>query len=232
LNVLNQYFDRIVYINLGERTDRRQEMEAQLKSAGLTAQRYQAERPADKGDWPTLGALGGTISHYTVLKQAMDAGCRNVMVLEDDLDFTPALGAMTDQLYEQISTQPWDFLYLGHIIETLPPAPPGKLQLVPWKDGLVTLHFYAVNGAILPRLVAFMEELMARPAGHPLGGPQYPDGAVSSFRAQNPDVKTLICWPVLGVQRSSRSDITPAWYDRFPIVGSLLSWSRKLRRKV
>jgi glycosyl transferase, family 25 len=232
LNVLNQYFDRIVYINLGERTDRRQEMEAQLKSAGLTAQRYQAERPADKGDWPTLGALGGTISHYTVLKQAMDAGCRNVMVLEDDLDFTPALGAMTDQLYEQISTQPWDFLYLGHIIETLPPAPPGELQLVPWKDGLVTLHFYAVNGAILPRLVAFMEELMARPAGHPLGGPQYPDGAVSSFRAQNPDVKTLICWPVLGVQRSSRSDITPAWYDRFPIVGSLLSWSRKLRRKV
>jgi hypothetical protein len=229
LNVLNQYFDRIVYINLAERVDRREEMEAQLKSVGLTAQRYQAERPAEKGDWPTLGALGGTISHYTVLKQALDAGCRNVMVFEDDLDFTPNLGAFSQQLVEQISSQPWDFLYPGHILE-FPPALPGEFKVVPWTEGVVTLHFYAVNGPVLQRLVTFMEELMARPAGHPLGGPQYPDGAVSSFRAQNPDVKTLVCWPVLGVQRSSRSDITPAWYDRFPIVGSLLSWSRKFRR--
>ena len=67
------------------------------------------------------------------------------------------------------------------------------------------------------RLLRFLEELQQRPPGHPDGGPMHLDGAYSTFRAQNPDVVTLIASPNLGWQRSSRSDIYPnAWFDRVP----------------
>ena len=52
------------------------------------------------------------------------------------------------------------------------------------------------------------------------------DGAYSLFRAQNPEMLTLIATPSMGGQRSSRSDIYPnKWYDRIPglmgIAGAL-----------
>ena len=51
------------------------------------------------------------------------------------------------------------------------------------------------------------------------------------FRAQNPDVRTLIASPNLGSQRSSRSDISAAWYDRMPIVGNVINLGRRLLRR-
>jgi hypothetical protein len=59
------------------------------------------------------------------------------------------------------------------------------------------------------------------------------DGAYSTFRAQNPDVVTLITSPNLGWQRSSPSDITPNWWDRVPGLRQLAGAARtsKIRLK-
>ncbi|WP_260703651.1 glycosyltransferase family 25 protein [Edaphobacter flagellatus] len=226
--VLNDYFERVQVINLVERRDRRRDMEAQLKKFNLTAEFFPAVKPAEVGDWPSLGARGCFLSHYNILKQALDAGARNVLILEDDLDFSPHLPEVTDELLRQIEGGNWGFLYLGHVE---PQAASGVgLQLVPWTGPLMTTHFLAVNQSVLERVVFFMEQVLSRPDGHPLGGPQHVDGAYSMFRAQNPDIKTLLAAPPLGWQRSSRSDVSVSRYESIPVVRDLLGAARRIKR--
>lgn len=83
-----------------------------------------------------------------------------------------------------------------------------------------------MNSVIFESLIAFLEKLQQRPPGHPDGGPMQIDGAYTTFRLQNPDVVTLIASPNLGLQQSSRSDITTKWFDQLPIVKQLATTVR------
>ena len=69
--------DRVVYINLASRTDRRAHIEAELKRWGVQASRFDAIRA-------TPGFVGCVRSHCEVIRQAMVDGVKNVMVIEDD----------------------------------------------------------------------------------------------------------------------------------------------------
>ena len=224
---LNDYFEQVQVINLLDRTDRRSQMQTQLNRAGLRAKFYPAVRALGAGDWPSAGAWGCFQSHFRVLESAMDAGARNLLVLEDDLDFVPQFAALEPEIVRQIAAAEWDLLYLGHLAETSEPI---RLELT--EQPLMTAYFYAVNGRVLPRLVRFLNQVQMRPAGDPLGGPQHFDGALCMFRAQNPDVRTLMTMPRLGHQRPSRSDISSAWYDRLPVAGGLINVARRMRRAV
>ncbi len=224
---LNDYFDQVCIVNLPERRDRRREMQAQNKRVGLRANFFPAVRAAEQGDWPSLGARGCFQSHFRILQQAQRSGARNVLILEDDVDFSPLFKGLEEELLAKISGGDWDLLYLGHMEQL---AERGGCELLPWSRPLMTAHFYAVNGRALARVLAFLELVQARHAGDPLGGPQHYDGALSMFRAQNPEIKTLIVAPNLGSQRSSRSDISSAWYDQMPLVGNLINAGRRLRR--
>jgi len=224
---LNNYFAQVHVINLPERRDRRREMQTQLKRVGLRADFFPAVRATEVGDWPSLGTRGCFQSHYEIVKRAQQTGARNLLVLEDDLDFVPVLPALEANLVAALGNQPWDLLHLGHV-ERLPEET--ELKLIEWQAPIMTAHFYAINGRIFARLLKFLELVQSRPAGHPLGGPQHYDGALSMFRAQNPDLRTLIVSPNLGVQRSSRSDIHFAWYDKVPLVGAAINAARRIRR--
>ena len=74
------FIDQVVYINLDERTDRREQTEAEL------ARYFPAEKvtrfSAIKNDF---GALGCTMSHIGVLELAKAKQWKNVLVVEDDL---------------------------------------------------------------------------------------------------------------------------------------------------
>jgi len=74
--------DRIFYINLDHRTDRRGEIEAELNSMGLVYERFPAVRHE------TIGGVGCGRSHVGVLKLAKERGYKRIMVLEDDFIFT------------------------------------------------------------------------------------------------------------------------------------------------
>ena len=50
-------------------------------------------------------------------------------------------------------------------------SPEAAVLLKPYTLGIQTTHFYGVNGQILDRLIAFLEQLQQRPNGHPDGGP-------------------------------------------------------------
>jgi glycosyl transferase family 25 len=68
------------YINLDRRTDRRAEIESELASKGIVAERF----PAIEFKPP---AIGCTLSHISVLTLARDRCYESVMIFEDDFQF-------------------------------------------------------------------------------------------------------------------------------------------------
>ncbi len=228
---LAECFDRIAIINLPSRADRRREMRSELSRLGLEPKAGQidffpAVRATAVEDWPSLGARGCFQSHYQVLKAARDSGLRAVLVIEDDCCFTPELIARQAEVAALLSGDDWDIVHLGHVEA----AAMQDSLLRPWDQPVMTAHLYAVHRNILPRLVEYLEQVMARPNGHPEGGPQHYDGALCMFRDQNPDVRTWIGAPNLATQRSSRSDIHGQWWDRMPVVRTAVNVLRMARR--
>lgn len=222
-------FDRIAIINLPERRDRRRAVTRELRSQGLSAEServrfVQAIRPDGPGEFPSTGARGCFLSHLKVLRQAQADGVKRLLVLEDDVMFTPALRRAA-HLRQALEQDDWQLAYPGHVQA----AQPGPLRWERTSEALVCAHCYAVNASALPVLVAHLEACLARPAGHPQGGPMHVDGALTWLRRQRPDLVTLLASRSLAGQRSSRSDIIgPSWLDRRLGV-ALAAWVRSLR---
>lgn len=223
--------ERIYVINLPFRTDRRSEMTSELDRAGLPftpgkVELFPAIRPTEAGTFPSIGVRGAYLSHLEVLKLAREQGLNNVMVMEDDLSISPMFRPNQEAIVEQLRQAAWDMAYFGHVLD-LPSR--DAVGFVPYTDSVLTAHWYAVNGPTIERLITFMEVMMTREPGHPDGSPMDPDGAFSTFRDQNPGVRTLVASPNLGWQRSSRSDIRPNWYDRTPGLRQFFAAGRRLK---
>ena len=214
-------FQCFYIINLPNRSDRRKAVLSDLASAGIMVNDprlriFSAVRPDDAGVFPSLGARGCYMSHLGILREALDEGLENVLILEDDLALESATRLPQPQLVEVLREGNWDFAYPGHVEDC------GDLTtLSTWQitdQPLVCAHFLGLNRRVLPALVGYLEDCLGRPVGHPDGGPMHVDGAYTMFRKRNPEVVTLICMPSLGGQRSSRSDIHfNRWFDRLPV---------------
>ncbi|CAB3746230.1 hypothetical protein GQ57_10405 [Burkholderia sp. MSh2] len=224
-------FDRIYVINLRARTDRRRQILRELERVGMArddarVRFFEAVGPDDPGGFPSIGARGCYLSHLGVLREARDAGLHNVLVLEDDAVFEPALARCGAAMADTLRHRAWDFAYVGHV-------EPGDADTPGWHRTdrpLVCAHCYAVNGPALEPLVAFLEACLARAPGDPLGGPMHVDGALSMFRATRHPGRTLLAVPSLARQRSSRSDIaTGRWFDRAGPLRTLAAYARSLK---
>jgi glycosyl transferase, family 25 len=231
---IQDFFAKAYVINLVERRDRRRDMTNNFKKIGwkIEPQKtdfFPAIKPIDSGKFPSVGAKGCFLSHLQILKQAQADGLQNVLVMEDDLNISQQLVNYQKSLLAQLNDLNWDFVYLGHR-EKIAPESNSEIKLVEYSQPIVTAHFYALNGRILPRLIAFLELIQERSVGHPEGGPMHLDGAYSTFRAQNSDIVTLIANPSLGSQRSSHSDIAKnKWFERLPGLRELTIFARQGR---
>ena len=229
--LVKDFFERAYVVNLPERVDRRREMIHELNKAGLSPtpnkiEIFPAIRPESAEKFPSISIRGCFLSHLTILKQAKRDGLANVLVMEDDLTIAKKFALNQAEIVNQLTQSDWGFVYLGHR-EEVSKDTTAKLQPFPANEWILTAHFYGVNSTIFDRLIDFLEEVQGRPADHPQGGATYPDWAYSYFRAQNPDVVTLIVTPNLGWQRSSRSDLHgTAWYDTTPVVKDLVGVAR------
>lgn len=98
----------IVYINLDERTDRKEHFRKEiqkLKMDPLTPVRIPGKKMA-------VGAMGCSLSHIKALEYAKEQGWPQVLICEDDITFTNP-GVLFDSL-EKCSRRPgWDVLLLG-----------------------------------------------------------------------------------------------------------------------
>jgi glycosyl transferase family 25 len=69
------------YINLHSRPDRKQHVEKQLKSIGISAERFNAIKMPN-------GAIGCSMSHLKIIETAKANNWDHVLIVEDDILFT------------------------------------------------------------------------------------------------------------------------------------------------
>ena len=228
-------FQHIYVINLPVRRDRRRDMGRELSRIGIAPEDervtfFPGVRPDDEAGFPTIGARGCFLSHLDVLKDAHRHGFERFLVAEDDLSFVKDFDNRVGEVVRVLRTRDdWDMFYGGYRTEFYL-RDRGGMPLVPLPAtaAVVTAHMLGLRGDVAAKLISFLETVLSRPAGHPDGGPMHVDGAYSTFRAQSPDIVTLAAVPALGFQRSSRSDISPEWYDRTPVLMAGVSLLRQL----
>jgi glycosyl transferase family 25 len=213
-------------INLAHRTDRRAEMESQLRSVGWTGEFFAAIRPREAAGFPSIGARGCFLSHLAVLRTARERGVSKLIILEDDLDFAAGFKVRWDDLQAKLDSIEWSITYAGHML----PAAPAGLHLLPPTTGVQCAHFVVIHRNAIATLIDNLEMISNRRPGNPLGGPMHVDGAYSTTRAQNAHLNTFYVSPVLGYQRSSRTDIGDLkWFDRMQVLRPLVAAIRDLK---
>ena len=90
---LHQYIDKIIYINLDKRTDRRTQMERQLDAFGLSYERFPAIPHS-------FGIVGCSQSHQAVYRLAKERGYKNIWILEDDFEFVVSRDTLEQRITE------------------------------------------------------------------------------------------------------------------------------------
>ena len=78
---MSHNIQKIFYINLNKRTDRREQIENELNNFNLDYERFEAI------ETPGFGILGCGLSHLDVLKIAKERNYENILILEDDFQF-------------------------------------------------------------------------------------------------------------------------------------------------
>jgi len=165
-------FDVIFVINLPARADRRREMDQQLRRLGLSLQHekvvlFPAVRPDSPGGFPSIGARGCFMSHLGVLQMAQTKGMGNILILEDDCDFSKNMAAMLPQLDDVLQKLDWAIVYGGALNNFASQPGASCLQTVLPNTGLMGSHCIALRGPVVPMVVAYFEAMLRRPPGSP-----------------------------------------------------------------
>jgi glycosyl transferase family 25 len=214
-------------INLERRRDRKAEMEDQLRRVGWRAKFFSAVQPDSEAGFPSIGARGCYLSHLAVLKNGLPRNA-HILIMEDDLNFVPGFSRIWDPTFDALGKTEWSIWYPGHILTDQQ----NGLQVIDPNQGLQCAHFVLFNRSAVKKVIDCLEAILGRPPGHPNGGPMHVDGAYSTIRAQNPDLKTFVFSPSLGFQRSSRSDIANVkLYDRISVLRPIVRKIRVFKRR-
>lgn len=88
--------DRVIYINMDRRVDRRTETEAELERLGVPKEKIERFSAIEKA--PAF--LGCSLSHLSVVEKARERKLQNVLILEDDFDFHPDANLVHSRLQE------------------------------------------------------------------------------------------------------------------------------------
>jgi glycosyl transferase family 25 len=147
---IDKYIDKIYYINLDKRTDRRAEIESELLLYGLCGERFQAFEHSN-------GIVGCGKSHLQVLKNAKKEEFKNVLILEDDFTFL-----VPKDEFETLITNffdcniPYDVCMLTTNLPILCPI----VNNAPFLSKVSDLHNaagYIVNNHYLDKLISLYE---------------------------------------------------------------------------
>jgi hypothetical protein len=78
---IHKYVDKVIYINLEHRKDRKIEIETELNNMNIEYERFNAIST------PDFGIVGCTQSHLEIFKMAKEKGYKNILIFEDDFKF-------------------------------------------------------------------------------------------------------------------------------------------------
>ena len=241
MSSLLDYFGAAYLINLPERKDRLKSATKELARVGWSfgpgaVQLYAAQHFTDRAGFPGSPSVRGCFcSHLECLRMAHQLGRKSVLIMEDDIGLSPSIHRLTPSIISQLETISWDFVYFGHgHTGDIADANSRTMEIAftPMNAEIGGAHFYAINGRILTRLLAYLDRVRTGPEGDREFGPMPLDGAYNVFRRRNPDVRTLLATPKLGWQRPSRSDISPRPIDRLKLLQPILSILRNFKHAI
>lgn len=236
-SIISKVFDCVLVINLADRKDRRHEIEQEICRLGLyfsdgSAEILTASRFSEPAGFETVGARGCFDSHLRALKEAQKRGARNLLILEDDCDFIKNIELHIELTLKRLENEKWSLFYGGHLSFIDTGSVSDGMLLIDPDVALQGSHFMGISGSALPVLIAYLEQMISRSAGDPLGGPMHVDGAYSWFRRAHPHLETWVAEPPLGLQRASRTDVHKLrFFDRAPGLRGVSELARRLKRK-
>jgi hypothetical protein len=199
-NTINKYIDKIYYINLDHRIDRKESIVSELESFNITNyERFNAIKDE-------RGYIGCIKSHLECIKNAKKNGYKNVLILEDDFVFVVDKNTFEDsivQLFEQTQGN-FDVCMISYNpiqIEELPKYPflLKVIEAQTTSGYLVQSHYYDDLINIWEDALEIMEN----------NGPEYKHTHVcdQSWKVLQKKDNWVCFKNNLGIQKESYSDI-------------------------
>jgi len=148
---VNDFFDKVIVINLDRRTDRMEKLVPQLEKLDIQYKRFSAV-DAKKLDIDPV--VAGLRSHLQVMKQI--AGQR-VLILEDDALFVEDFNEKFEKVMQTLP-EDWDIFYLGALV----PKDVGLIRMVNRHWGIQVLttgtQAYCINPSRLEYFISKLED--------------------------------------------------------------------------
>ena len=184
---INDYFSKVILINLDRREDRLEKISTQLNNLGITFERFSAIDGKELGINPITA---GTMSHQKVLEDNIE---KRILVLEDDAEFVDDFNEKFTEVIQHLPSNT-DIFYLGALL----PKHTGKVEDIGnkyWFKQIMSTgsHAYSIHPA---RVKYFAEKLKDYE--------WYIDIGLREFAK---DYKAMIAQPNLVTQFASYSDL-------------------------
>ena len=180
--------ERVIYINLDHRTDRRSQIERELQCFGNRVERLSATRHA-------TGGIGCTMSHIRALCQAKEAGWKNVLIVEDDFMWTNREAG--EACLARLATQPYDVILLGAVAAQYNPETLRVSGSQTATGYIVAAHYY---DTLLANFKESLEGFLRTGVYHTYALDQY-------WKRLQPEGQWFLVRPSLCTQRPGYSDI-------------------------
>lgn len=199
------YFDQIVCLNIDKRYGERERIEREVGKQGGIVEFFLAgdgnRRPIeeyDQIDDPVVPAtFNGFPNSYNAFKcfqriihRAYYAKIKNVLILEDDVEFTPNTSYILERALKQVqSVAAWDMLYLGanHSWSVTEAYDRNILKL----NNSVCWHAVAIDERLFPKILDWV--------------PLKPIDAMAA--SIQPYYNCYAVWPNIAIQRPGRSEV-------------------------
>ena len=167
-----EMIDGVLVVNLDSRPDRWAQVQALTSAlippdklqrmpatAGINLPGY-GGRPWFRGrkrDKTWAGRAGCTLSHRAAIAHAKQQGWRTLLILEDDIELSPALPTVLAPLTQALTNQNWDVCYLGYTDPVAPYRTLAELaegHTLCQVSGCSTTHAYLLQNTTFDWLLA------------------------------------------------------------------------------
>jgi hypothetical protein len=144
--------DKIIYINLEKRNDRRELIEEDLEKIGLDAERF-IGIPFEPG------IVGCGKSHLSVMKMARERGYKNILILEDDFKFLVSREELDNSLNTFFDSVP-DYDVCMFCCQNLVEITPKPFPFLSRIQEANNASAYLINGKYLDTIIDLYEHAL------------------------------------------------------------------------
>lgn len=138
MHIINKEFDKVVCINLKSRPDKKENMQNKFDKLGIEVEWFNAiqygfakeivETLTNKNSITNFSRFnkaqpnefGAAISHYTVIKTALEEGVKKLFVFEDDAIFRKDFNVQFEKYYNTLPEN-WDMFMLYSFMYNIVP---------------------------------------------------------------------------------------------------------------